>query len=195
MTHEELMARLEVRQALIVHFSHHAAMRGELAFPTDLHQVLAEMEPWPFSCSVLTPDHRMDVVGSVGVVLEPRNADDVLRVYHGDAGAYEEAGDNYSLGDPLSAASFDASIDRVVPGTYNEWRVRGARPIGVFVVDPANIEVREKVTFEGRWGPEETIAAGPISLDAVRAAFPGQPMWTMTSGGPRQLLRAAVIST
>lgn len=187
MTYDELMARLDARQALIVHFSHHAAMRGELVFPTDLQQVLAETERWPLSCSVLTPGHRMDVVGSVGVVLEPKRVQDVLRVHHGDAGAYDEDGENQSFGEPLSATSFDGSIDDVVPGTYNEWRVRGAKPIGLFVLDPANIEVRGKVTFEGLYGPEETIASGRISLAEVRGAFPGHPIWTMTPEGPHQL--------
>lgn len=187
MTHEDLLAKLAERQALIVHFSAHAMMREGLDFPTDLRQVLAEQEPWPLSCSVLTPGHQMDVTGSVGVVLEPRSTADVLRVHHCDAGAYDEAGTNQSLGLALSEASFDASIDGVVPGTYNEWRVRGAKPVGIFVLDPANILVRQKFTLPGPYGPEETIAAEPISLDAVRAAFPGQPVWTMAAGGPRQL--------
>ncbi len=187
MTHEDLLAKLDARQALIVHFSAHAVMREGLDFPTDLQQVLAEKQPWPLSCSVLTPAHEMDVTGSVGVVLEPRTAEDVLRVHHSDAGAYDDAGTNQSLGAPLSDKSFDASINGTVPGTYNEWRVRGARPVGIFVLDPADILVRKKITYQGPHGPEETVAHGPISLAAVRAAFPGQPIWTMTPDGPRQL--------
>jgi hypothetical protein len=187
MTHEDLLAKLDARQALIVHFSAHAVMRDGLDFPTDLQQVLAEKETWPLSCSVLTPGHCMDVTGSVGVMLEPRTAEDVLRVHHDDAGAYDVAGANQSRGALLSGASFDASIDETLPGAYNEWRVRGAKPVGIFVLDPANIQVRQTFTVPGPYGPEETIAAGPISLDAVRTAFPGQPIWTMTPAGPRQL--------
>lgn len=187
MTYEDLLAKLEARQALIVHFSAHAVMREGLDFPTDLKQVLSGIQSWPLSCSVLTPAHEMDVTGSVGVVLEPRTAEDVLRVHHGDAGAFDEAGTNQSLGAPLSEKSFDASIDDTVPGTYNEWRVRGARPVGIFVLDPANILVRQRFTYEGPYGPEEAVAHGLISLTAVRAAFPGQPVWTMTPDGPRQL--------
>lgn len=187
MTHEDLLAKLAARQALIVHFSAHAVMRAGLDFPTDFQQVLAEQKPWPLSCSVLTPGHQMNLTGSVGVMLEPRNAADVLRVHHCDAGAYDEAGTNQSLGLALSEASFDASIDGVVPGTYNEWRVRGAKPVGIFVLDPANILVRQKCTIPGPYDPEEIIVAGSFSLDEVRAAFPGQPVWTMTSSGPLQL--------
>ena len=187
MTHAELLAKLEARNALIVHFSAHAVMRPGLDFPTDLQQVLAEHKPWPLSCSVLTPGHQMDVTGSVGVVLEPRSTADVLRVHHGDAGAYEYDNTNQSLGAALSDASFDNSIDGVVPGTYNEWRVLGAKPIGVFVLDPANILVRQKFVVPGPYGPEGAIAAGPISLDEVRAAFPDQPIWTMTPDGAHQL--------
>ncbi len=187
MTREELLAKLDARQALIVHFSAHAVMRDGLEYPTDLQQVLAEKEQWPLSCSVLTPGHHMDVTGSVGVILEPRTAEDVLRVHHDDAGAYDVAGANQSRGVPLSDAAFDASIDDTVPGAYNEWRVRGAKPVGIFVLDPASVLVRQKFTVPGPFGEEEVIAAGPISLNAVRAAFPGQPIWTMTPAGPLQL--------
>lgn len=47
MTHQELLAKLDTRQAMIVHFSAHAVMRDGLDYPTDLQQVLAEKEPWP----------------------------------------------------------------------------------------------------------------------------------------------------
>lgn len=187
MTHQELLAKLGARQALIVHFSAHAVMREGLDYPTDLKQVLAEKEPWPLSCSVLTPGHHMAVTGSVGVILEPRTVEDVLSVYHDDAGAYDVAGANQSDGAALSDATFDTSIDGTVPGTYNEWRVRGAKPVGIFVLDPSNIFVRQKITVLGPFGDEEIISACSISLDAVRTAFRGQPIWTMTPGGPLQL--------
>ncbi|MGE4302607.1 MAG: hypothetical protein AB7E24_01080 [Novosphingobium sp.] len=182
-----MLAKLDARQALIVHFSAHALMRKGVDFPTDLKQVLAGKEPWPLSCSVLTPGHHMNVTGSVGVILEPRAVEDVLRVHHGDAGAYDDAGVNQSLGAVLSDATFDASIDDTEPGAYNEWRVRGARPVGIFVLDPTNILVRQKFSFEGPYGLEEDIAAQPISFDAIRAMFPGQPILTMTPDGPREL--------
>ena len=187
MTHDELLTRLRKRQALVVHFSHHAAMRGQLVYPTDLQQVLAEQELWPLSCSVLTPGHRMNVVGSIGVVLEPRTAEDVLRVHYDDAGAYVQGGNSHSLGELLSEVSFDASLDQVAPGSYNEWRVCGAKPVGLFVVDPNEIQVRRKLSYQGPWGPETTIATASISLSDVREAFSDQPIWTMMSDGPRQL--------
>lgn len=87
----------------------------------------------------------------------------------------------------MSGASFDASLDRVAPASYNEWRVRGAKPVGLFVVDPANIEVRQMIACEMPWGTETTIAPVSIQLADVRAAFPGKSIWTMTPDGPRQL--------
>jgi hypothetical protein len=65
--------------------------------------------------------------------------------------------------------------------------MRGARPVGIFVLDPVNVLVRQKFTVPGPFGEEEIIAPGLISLDAVRAAFPGQPISTMTPAGPLQL--------
>ncbi|GGN61498.1 hypothetical protein GCM10011349_44180 [Novosphingobium indicum] len=103
-----MLAKLDARQALIVHFSANALMRKGVDFPSDLKQVLAGKEPWPLSCSVLTHGHHMNVTRSVGVILEPRAAEDVLRVHHGDAGAYDDAGVNQSLGAVLSDATFDA---------------------------------------------------------------------------------------
>lgn len=184
---EELLSRLQERRALIVHFSHHAAMRGDLVYPTDMHQVLAEQEAWALSCSVLTPGHSMDVVGSVGVVLVPRTAGDVLRVHHDDAGSYEFDMASHSLGKPLSAASFDESIDLVAPGNYNEWRVRGAAPRGIFVANPAMILIRRWHTIPGPEGPLTIIGEDRISLDEVRATFPGRTIWTMTPDGPQTL--------
>jgi hypothetical protein len=115
MTHQELLAKLDVRQALIVHFSAHAVMRDGLDYPTDLQQVLAEKEPWLLSCSVLTPDHHMNVTGSVGVILKPRTVADVLSVHHDDAGAYDVAGANQSRGAALSDATFDTTIPYRAP--------------------------------------------------------------------------------
>lgn len=188
MTLEALLAKLAERQALIVHFSHHAAMRGKLVYPMDLHQVFADDQTWPLSCSVLTPGHKMSPVGSVGVVLEPRVTDDVVRVHYDDAGAWsDDDGLNFSLGAPLSEGSFDDSLDRVVPGSYNEWRVRNAKPLGIFVLDPNFIEVRQEVSFEGPDGWESTIAPCRINLASVRTTFPGWPIWTITSDGPVQV--------
>ena len=187
MTREALLAKLDSRQALIVHFSAHAVMRKGLDFPSDLQQVLAEKEPWPLSCSVLTPGHDMVVTGSVGVILEPRAVEDVLRFHYDDADAYDDAGVDQSLGAALSNATSDRSIDDTVPGAYDEWRVRGAKPIGIFVLDPTNILVRQTFTMPAPYDAEEIILASPLSLDAVRATFPGQPIWTMMPGGPRKL--------
>lgn len=187
MTDEELCASLEARQALIVHFSHHAAMRGTLVFPDDLSQVLVDNKNWPLSCSVVTPEHKMDPVGSVGVILRPRSPANILSVYHADAGAYEVNAENQAKGSPLSQASFDASLDKVEPGGYNEWRVRGAEPVGLFVHNPDHIEVRRSGTYEGPYGQETAIAPVTICITVVKEALPDWPIFTMTPNGPLEL--------
>lgn len=45
----------------------------------------------------------------------------------------------------------------------------------------------QQCVIPGPCGPVETVAHGPTSLDDVPTAFPGQPIWTMTTAGPRQL--------
>lgn len=55
------------------------------------------------------------------------------------------------------------------------------------MLEPVNILVRQKFSFEGACGLEERIAPQQISFSDIRTRLPGQPIWTMTPDWPREL--------
>jgi hypothetical protein len=186
MTFDEMRDELNQRQALIVHFSNHADMGREGAyFPNDLRSAIKNCQNgphWPLSCSVLWPGHKMSPVGSVGLILELQSIDDIISVKKSDSGSISfQDGSEGSLGDPLTKASLTSSFE-VKPGDYNEWRVKGAKPIGIFILDVANIEVRIMINHAQflQALPQHMIAEelqnaiclSCVSLDCVESSFP-----------------------
>jgi hypothetical protein len=65
MTDVELLDALLAREAMVVHFSHHANMRKYGVFPEDLRAAIANKDSWNLSCVVLWPGHRMALPGSI----------------------------------------------------------------------------------------------------------------------------------
>lgn len=65
--------------------------------------------------------------------------------------------------------------------------MRGTEPIDIFVLDPANILVRQSCIFAGPYGEEEVISAGRISLDAVRRVSRLAYLDDDAGGSPREL--------
>ena len=71
MTDQELNDRLDTKKALVVHFLHHVLMNPKhLYYPEDLLRVLTRNGEFPNSCCDLWPEHTMDLIGSVGVLLK-----------------------------------------------------------------------------------------------------------------------------
>ena len=195
-TFDEMWNELAQRQALIVHFSNHADMgRKEAYFPNDLQSAIKNYQNgphWPLSCSVLWPGHKMSPVGSVGLILEPQSINNILSVKKSDSGSMcFQDGSEGSLGDPLTKASLNSSFE-VKQGDYNEWRVRGAKPVGIFIHDLCNIEVRglihrdqrlkglptEMIAFE----PEFTAELHSIQVDRVKSSYPDFYIKTIKNG-------------
>jgi hypothetical protein len=187
MTDAELVDALEGKRAAVVHFSHHSNMRKGVTFPGDIINAIESKNDWSLCCHVVWPGHEMDLVGSVGLIFGVTSTSQVLRVRNADAGSCElPNGSVESLGVPLSKESFDDTFSPA--GAYNEWRVRGADPVGIFVAVPADIYVQKYIVrgeAEHRW---EGIGKDPISLDEVASKFPDQDIYTMGPNG-LQLLR------
>ncbi|WP_051975183.1 hypothetical protein [Cupriavidus necator] len=184
MNDEELAEELERRNAVVVHFSHHANMREGGTFPEDLQAVICDGEEWPLSCSVLFPGHCMEPCGSVGVIFKPK-VTNVISVSNTDSGSYVGMdGVDYSLGRPLDEQSFKETFE--VKGAYNEWRVRGdAEVMGIFVLDPDNICVKKPIEI---WDPmrdayTQEIAMASIGLADVFAAFPEEQVFSLGPAG------------
>ena len=186
MTDAELVDALKRKRAAVVHFSHHSDMRRGVAFPGDLVNSIANKDDWSLCCHVVWPGHGMDLVGSVGLIFDVTSTSQVLRVRNDDAGSWElPNGSVDSLGVPLSKNSFDDTFSPV--GAYNEWRVRGANVVGIFVAVPENIYVRKYlVRGEGelRW---EGIGKDPISFEEVASEFSDQDIYTIGPAGLKLL--------
>lgn len=182
MNDQQLASELEQRNAVVVHFSHHANMREGGTFPEDLQTAIRDRAQWPLSCSVLFPGHSMTPVGSVGVIFKPKVAD-VVSVSNSDSGSYCGAdGVEQSNGRPLDLDSLRQTFN--VAGAYNEWRVRSADVVGIFVFNPACIFAKKAFVYRDPISGEETkeIAMQQILLDDVFSAFPGQRVFTLDAG-------------
>jgi hypothetical protein len=182
MTDAELTDGLRQRNASVVHFSHHAEMGRRTVFPTDLLQAIENKDAWTLSCHVIWPDHRMDLVGSVGIILQPTAISQVISVSSRDSGSREHHdGSDQSSGVPLSKESLDATFNPT--GAYNEWRVKGAQVAGIFVAEPPLIYTKKIQLIGGGPHQIETIASAETSLREVIDAFPDLCIYTMESTG------------
>lgn len=82
---------------------------------------------------------------------------------------------------------------------YNEWRVHGAKPAGIFVANPEHILVKKETVLE--LDEEMALALGEkiikdigtarISLREVQLTFPGIPIFSMRANGLEILCPAA----
>ena len=182
MTDKELAERLRAKRALIVHFSHHADTHRGTLFPADLLDAIEKKNCWPLSCHAVWPGHNMNLVGSVGIIFSP-SVVNILTVDNCDSGS----NDYGSAGNPLTIGSFNESF-RVPNGGYNEWRIRGAEVMGVFVANPACILIRKVVPIiinEQEYEP--TTSAERISLVEIFSKFPDLKVFTMGKNGPEEL--------
>ncbi len=176
-----LRKKLEERRAVVVHFSHHANMRENGVFPTDLQAAIANKDDWPLSCSVLWPGHGMELCGSVGVMFSP-SVVSVQSVSNTDSGSWAAPdGRDQSGGEPLTAESFEKTFQ--VVGAYNEWRIRGAKVAGIFVHNLRSIWVKKRVSVTGLPDGEILVEIGvtPIPLSEVFDAFPALQIFTMAA--------------
>ncbi|MGH9439929.1 MAG: hypothetical protein ACRD22_19130 [Terriglobia bacterium] len=189
MTDDVLTAALEKRNAVVVHFSHHANMRAGGVFPDDLQEAIRNKDEWPLSCSVLWPGHTMQPCGSVGVMFKPTIAS-VQSVSNTDAGSFLGSdGTDRSGGQPLNEDTFEGTFQ--VVGDYNEWRVLGAEVTGIFVHNTCCVEVKRPMQIPGL--PDgallSDISVTRIELTDVFDAFETLKVFTMTSSGLTQVGR------
>lgn len=191
LTDADLLQELSVRKALVVHFSNHADMNraGAGVFPKDLLNAINNRHEWTLSCCVVWPRHFMDLPGSVGVIFRP-NVASVRSVCNEDSGA-SSSDDNacdYSAGSALDRASLAATFN-VAMGRYNEWRVKGAEVVGIYIDRIDSIEVRKVIKFEDPVTREmlETTSPEIASLEEVFSSFPEYPVFTFDAHGILQI--------
>lgn len=129
----------------------------------------------------------MVLPGSVGVIYRP-SLSNVISVRSTDSGSSDHHGQEGSLGEAPSADSLTRSLNEVNSRDYNEWRLLGAPPMGIFVADTSRILVKKWVTPNV---PEElalaeiepVLACAPSRLDVVVAAFSNHDIYTLGEQG------------
>ena len=180
---DELNSLLVTENVYIVHFSHHAKMRAGGVFPDDLRAAIAHRDDWNLSCCALTPGHNMDLPGDVGVLFEISDPNQILSVRSDDAGASQtQDGKDQSAGSDPSLTALKESLD-VTCGSYNEWRVKGAKVSGIYVENPESIQAKRSVKFVVLGEEHEDISAETIALECVRANFPNLKVFTFENSG------------
>ena len=190
MTDHEFSDYLAAKSATVVHLSHHSIMNPDRPiFPEDMRRVIAMKNEINLSCVVAWPGHAMSLPGSVGVIFKPTCAN-VISVSNTDSGSTSLSdGSDGSRGFPLSLETLASSFD-VKFGNYNEWRVRGAQVVGIFVADRSNIQVKKENVL--RVGEHECkfIGETPIDLDEVFTEFPHHSVFTMGLSGLIEIPRS-----
>lgn len=173
-----LESELKRREAVVVHFSHHSNMRDGGTFPEDLQQAIANNKDWVLSTCVVWPGHPMRLPGDIGVIFSPSVAS-VVSVSNDDSGSMTTSdGVERSLGEELSYSSFERTFD--VSGAYNEWRIKGANVLGIYIRNPHSMSGK-KVRKMNAPTPIETIAPCTVELAEVLAAFPLLKFYTHDS--------------
>lgn len=182
---------LDQHSVAVVHFSHHAVMGLRVEFPLDLIHALDNYETETRSCCAVFPCHRMDLPGSVGVLFEPKLSQ-VLSVCRFDSGSSNFGGLEGSMGEAPTEQTILDSLD-VPDGSYNEWRIRGAKPTGIFVANPRNILAKKVLTWHTGIEQVTDIGCQKISLADVFAAFPKLPVYTMRGHKLEELPRSTIV--
>lgn len=148
---------LKDREALLVHFN--TPMSGHCTgFPDDLHQA-SKLKGVPLSFSTIQANDRgpwqggppsdTNAGGSVGLVVDIKEAESVISVGPGDDGTKASpTGNHQTGGSEPSAYECARSIDKRV--TANEWFVRDYIVLGIFIFCPARVFVRNGCVQEER---------------------------------------------
>jgi hypothetical protein len=172
---------------VVVHFSHHGVMGHEVPFPEDLRHALKTWTTEIRSCCALWPGHKMNLPGSVGLIYRP-TLSNIVSVGCTDSGSSNHNGREGSLGEPPSAAALVRSLRNVQPGDYNEWRIVGAQPTGIFVASTSHILVKkwvvpsvpQELLFEEI---EPVLACAKSTLEIVATEFSSHNIYTLSEKG------------
>lgn len=200
MTIEELLAELARRNALIVHCSRPG--KGDeqvdgVFFPQDLRDATDLCSRGSdLSCSVVWPEHT-ETFGAIGIVLKPRDTSSITLISDADAGTSlnRETGRREGLGSDFSQEAVASTFEN--PKDYNEWVVRDADTIGLFIHPLRPLEVARVINaataFAGidpnelPFDPEELGTPSliePVSITFAEVAdlFPDLPIYTFRDG-------------
>lgn len=189
MTDAELMQELIERKALIVHCSRPGKGdegRNSRLFPEDLSHAIdiCANEGAELCCSVIWPGH-VETFGDIGIILKPRSTASVTMISTTDGGTYLDANTNRRMGNgaPFSRTAVEDTFSKATD--YNEWNVKDADTVGIFVKPPPplpvvarRIDLREIPDYSPIMGTDQIVQVS-INLSEITAAFPALPIFTL----------------
>lgn len=180
MQDNDLKSKLAERNAVVVHFSNFANIRHDVVFPSDLKNAIENKDSWHLSCCVVFPQHGMNLPGDIGVIFCP-TVSSVLSVSDRDSGSMvANDGSDLSMGRPLTCESFEETFNPT--GHYNEWRLKGAEVIGIYVAKQNNLHAKQRVIVPGGPEPIEAISAESVDLKDVFNNFPDLLVYAHEAG-------------
>jgi hypothetical protein len=140
-------------------------------FPDDLRYAveICGRQNKELSCSVIWPGH-VQTFGDVGIVLVPRSTDSVSSVSPTDSGTVilDATGGRDGNGSPFSAQSVSATF-RESTG-YNEWTVKDAETVGIFVCPKAQLQIAKRMSIKDAHGYDPAMDASMDSDDFIGSA-------------------------
>ncbi len=191
MNYAELLAELQVHKALIVHCSRTGKgdeAIGGLFYPSDLRNaILICAAGSELCCSVVWPNH-LETFGPVGIVLKPRSTASITSIYDHDSGSSidPKTGKRVSMGAPFSNQAVLGTFANAI--SYNEWNVKDAGTIGIFVHPTQRWDVARRCNltelpnYDPAMGDGTVIGAVTITLADVVADFPKLPIYSFHRG-------------
>ncbi len=193
MNYEDLIAKLRQQRALIVHCSRPG--QGDKApdtplFPEDLFyaiKICAEQNK-ELCCSVIWPGH-METFGDVGIVLKPRSIASVTMICTTDGGTHIDRNTGRRVGSGLPFGP-QAVADTFENATgYNEWNVRDADTIGIFVKSrnqPLEVAALTDLTRLHGYAPvldtNKFVGSRYVGVSEIADRFPRLPIYFLEGG-------------
>lgn len=125
-------------------------------------------------------------LGAVGIILRPRSTDSISLISTTDGGTHVDltSGRRVGVG---SSFSRQGVIDTFAHATtYNEWNVRDADTIGIFLHPTEPLDVAQKVSladmpgYDASMGNEDVVGLVRVKREEVAAEFPGLPIYSLS---------------
>ncbi|KXV60225.1 hypothetical protein AD947_02615 [Acetobacter tropicalis] len=199
MTLNELFEELSQREALIVHCSTQAkstgtplpgsVARAPLYYPNDMITAKGIFETGSerLCCSIIWPKHS-DTWGDIGLVVKPHNVGSILDVCSHDAGSPSDATLGQGYGKPFTKDAVMETFEKS-SGEHNEWGIKGAEVIGIFVKYSDQLPiVATQTKLSDRTDYDPTIPDQIINdfrcvaIGEITSSFPGLPILTFKDG-------------
>lgn len=190
LTDAELLTELAARNALIIHCSRPGKANeaiDALLFPKDLLNaiIVCGTQGKELCCSVVWPGH-VETFGAIGIILRPRSTRSIASICTIDGGTSLDpvTGNRIGAGLPFSK---QAVMDTFLKATgYNEWNVKDADTIGIFLHPCEPLDVPQLVRLDATPGYDPVMGDGDtlmigtvrVRLAQVFAHFPNLPVYS-----------------